>query len=804
MMRQLLASRPFWALLLSFLGLAGNAAAVHLFFLADFIFGSVAGMAAVALLGIRWGVLVAALSSLYTLVLWGHPYAVIIFTAETALVGYFYNRRGSNLALADLLFWGTLGVPMVFVFYHGIMDIPFGSSLLIALKQALNGVFNALLASGILLIVAFCCKNRYFQRANLEFRYASVQLSVLLGVILLAGGLPVVLEARDDRFTEQRKLLDKMVLLTDLADFEPNQGGAGFTLDAARRLIGWEDVTIYRTTTPPTPVPLVVQDARTSRSWQVLGSGVPELRLLEPFSETKNLKRWRASIYRYQRQINNSGWLVVEYPAAPLIDTLALQTTQRLGFLGALLTVGFVLSLLLSHGLGRPLIRLKTVAKDMVEQLAKQQKPQFPDNPITEYQEVTDTLRHVSEQLIDNFAALQRAQTSLESRVQEKTRELQNVNNLLYQVLDASTEMAIIATDVQGTILVFNSGAERMLGYSASEMTNRATPMAFHLPSEIKSRSKELSAELGVPIRGFDVFKSKVHKQGYEQRQWTYRSKAGREFPVQLTVTPIKEPGGDILGYLGIAVDVAERNKMDRMKDEFVSTVSHELRTPVTSITGALGLILGGQSGEINQQTQKLLKIANQNSQRLLELINDLLDVNRLISGAMSFNYLVLDLPPEMSRALEAHRTYAQQRAVTLLLDEIPNARVLVDPRRLQQVLTNLISNAVKFSGAGENVTLRAVIDADGRWVRVEVRDHGPGIPENKQHLLFKRFSQIDSSSSREQGGTGLGLAICREIITAMGGEIGVDSQPGQGSCFWFRLKLASETERGISDEATA
>jgi len=220
--------------------------------------------------------------------------------------------------------------------------------------------------------------------------------------------------------------------------------------------------------------------------------------------------------------------------------------------------------------------------------------------------------------------------------------------------------------------------------------------------------------------------------------------------------------------------------------------VSHELRTPLTSIAGSLGLITGGALGPVPPLLDNMLRIASQNSKRLSQLINDLLDMDKLIAGKMSFHLAEHALPDLLQEAAQAMQGYAEQHQVRVevLVDTEAGAAVVqVDPLRLQQVLSNYLSNAVKFSPPGRTVQLR-LATRQGRAV-VSVKDEGPGIPDEFRAQLFTKFSQADSSDRRQKGGTGLGLAITKELVERMGGTVGFESTPGLGATFWFELPLA-------------
>jgi signal transduction histidine kinase len=232
-----------------------------------------------------------------------------------------------------------------------------------------------------------------------------------------------------------------------------------------------------------------------------------------------------------------------------------------------------------------------------------------------------------------------------------------------------------------------------------------------------------------------------------------------------------------------------ERRRMEALKDEFISIVNHELRTPLTSIHGALGIINTRLGAELPEEARRLLDIAYRNSRRLTRLVDNVLDLQKIESGTVTFEIETQPLRPLLEQAVEANQPYATQLGVTLVLEEAPPAvRVAVDGDRVIQVLTNLLSNAAKFSPPGERVAVSAVSSA-GCW-RVAVTDHGPGIPESFRGRVFQRFAQADSSTTRPRGGTGLGLSICKAIVERMGGRIGFETSSGRGTTFYFDLPM--------------
>ena len=251
--------------------------------------------------------------------------------------------------------------------------------------------------------------------------------------------------------------------------------------------------------------------------------------------------------------------------------------------------------------------------------------------------------------------------------------------------------------------------------------------------------------------------------------------------------------GGDLAYTIITFADNTERKREDQMKSEFVSTVSHELRTPLTSICGGLGLLVGGALGNLPVTAMKIITVAHTNSLRLSVLINDLLDMEKLVAGKMDMHLESQALMPLVDAALEVNQAYAASHKVSLhVVRREDEVRVLVDAARLGQVLSNLISNAAKFSHENSRIEVSVMVCAglDQRRVRVSVQDYGIGVPLKFRERIFQKFAQADGGDTRQHGGTGLGLAISKQLIDQMQGEIGFDSEVGQGSVFYFELPV--------------
>ena len=268
-----------------------------------------------------------------------------------------------------------------------------------------------------------------------------------------------------------------------------------------------------------------------------------------------------------------------------------------------------------------------------------------------------------------------------------------------------------------------------------------------------------------------------------------YIRKDGTRYPILAQGILMKDPSGREVVW-SLAENITERKRLDQIKNEFVSTVSHELRTPLTSISGALSLVISGVLGEVNEEVCAMLKIAAKSSVRLSALVNDLLDMDKLLAGKMNLKIEHVDLLPLLDETVSGIASFAQSHEVEIVQVENTPMKIHTDSTRLIQVLTNLLSNACKHSERGGKVELHHAAGPDNSVI-LSVVDHGKGIPKEFRSRIFQKFAQADGSDSSDKKGTGLGLAICKELIERMGGVIGYESHEEKGSHFWIRLPRA-------------
>ena len=333
---------------------------------------------------------------------------------------------------------------------------------------------------------------------------------------------------------------------------------------------------------------------------------------------------------------------------------------------------------------------------------------------------------------------------------------------------------AILTLNPSGTVETMNAAAMRMFGWSAQVLGRRDV-------SVLLETGHQGDAGLMARIRAGGADAS-----GGLVQEMTGRRRNGEGFPVDVAFSPLELPTG--VHLVAVVRDITDRRRVEELKHQFVSTVSHELRTPLTSIAGSLGLLAGGAAGSLSERASRLIGIAHANSLRLVRLINDILDVEKLESGQINLQLQAVDLREVAIRSLDTVRGYADELGVTLELAEGPAAPVMGDADRLVQVVVNLLSNAAKFSPA--NGAVEIVVMPEARIVRLSVRDHGPGVPESFRARIFTKFAQADGSDTRQRGGTGLGLAIAKEIAERHGGRLWFESAPGEGATFHLDLPM--------------
>jgi two-component system sensor histidine kinase VicK len=364
---------------------------------------------------------------------------------------------------------------------------------------------------------------------------------------------------------------------------------------------------------------------------------------------------------------------------------------------------------------------------------------------------------------------------ALNQQIQAREQAEETVHQLAAIV--ESSDDAILALTPDGLILTWNPGAERLYGFSRNEVVGRHVSL-------LHARKHQQSALIEKIGKGEHVTHLEI----------VNLTKDGREIDVSLTVSPLMDRRGNVVGAATIARDITDRKLLDRMKDEFVGTVSHELRTPLTAIRGFIELVLDGDAGPLSETQREFLQIAVRNSDRLGGLINDILDVNRIESQRLEIRMEPIDLAAVLEEVATTFRMMADNKGLVFRYEVGPLPSILGDGPRLVQVFSNLLSNAIKYTPQGE-VGLTAA--ATGAGVEVSVYDSGIGLTDEELARLFTKFFRGRHPVVTESGGTGLGLVIAKAIVEKHGATIDVESRPGQGTRFRVILPLPKRMAPG-------
>jgi PAS domain S-box-containing protein len=395
--------------------------------------------------------------------------------------------------------------------------------------------------------------------------------------------------------------------------------------------------------------------------------------------------------------------------------------------------------------------------------------------------------------------ALQNLNQDLESKVDERTLELLKLNQKLlleveirkqveaevrrreaeFKALVEHSPDPIARIDRQSRLIYLNPSATELLGISLDELSQKS------IRDLSLSHANVESAEL--------LIKEVFDRGEVRTIENFVRDLQGKDKFYQTFLVPEFDDWGKVESILSIARDLTELKKVERIKDEFLSIVSHELRTPLTAIRGSLGLLATGVYDDKPEKAKRMLEIASFDCERLVRLVNDILNLERLRSEQVDLTKESCSISDSIERAVENLQSIADRAQIQIKVSSI-DASVCVSTDAILQVLTNLLGNAIKFSPSPS--TIDAIVELQGDFALFQIRDRGRGIPRDKLESIFQRFQQVDISDSRNKGGTGLGLAICKSIVEGHGGKIWVESSLGEGSCFYFTLPLDTSKAR--------
>ena len=397
-------------------------------------------------------------------------------------------------------------------------------------------------------------------------------------------------------------------------------------------------------------------------------------------------------------------------------------------------------------------------------------------------------------------------------------RALEDSLNDMRVILDSTSQVIIVETDLDHVIKKFNKGAENLLGYSAEEVVGKQKPGIFHKKDEVLAYAQNLEKQYQEKIDLHDVFTYKINRGELETSDWTYVRKDGSTFPVQLVVSAIKDENGNTKGYLGVSADISTLKAMEhsllkakhkaeaanRSKSEFLANMSHEIRTPLNGVIGFSDLLL---KTKLDTNQEKYMETVYASAVSLLDLINDILDFSKIEAGKLELSEERVNISEICGRSVEMIKQQAHQKELEVLLN-IPNgldANIMADGLRLRQILINLLSNALKFTHKGEielKVASKGLIDENQKKrYTFSIRDTGIGIAPQNLKKIFRAFDQADASTTRKYGGTGLGLTISNRLLELMNSKLEVTSELGEGTTFSFTVDFTTVDSQRIENK---
>ena len=752
---------------LTIAGVLGNYLHLPLLFGVDFIFGSIAVLLAIRLIGFKGALFVAIASGAYTFIIWGHPYALIIFTLEAMIVSWLLKQKTDSIILADLGFWIVVGMPLVWFFYAGLMQMSQNQTLLILFKQPVNGISNALIATFLLFLITKGLSLRSsYQRSN-KIHLRELIFSTIVAVSLTSTLLLFSYENKQNHNNYESTLKNQLEIYGDFLEHHIKDNN--LTSISASELKNDYHLTKRSTS-------IIILDKNNN----IISSSLPEelqnsfinsgkrstkdnqLSIWMPKRDNLPLMLWWKKAYYYLElplPTSRSEKLILLQSSQIIINKLQSDAAQTFSALFLLIIISALISYLISNLLSKTIIELSNSTKNIAEKLKNNVEIEWPESSISELSRLTSQTKLMSDNIAETF---------------------NDVNIQSTTIIESSID-AIITINSNGHIKNVNSACEKIFAYHRNELIDKE--FCKLISSENQDRFKSICQSFHTG-NSFENNQSRQESIGVR--------KHGELFPIEFSISLIPLKNKNL--FACVISDISQRKANEKLKNEFISTVSHELRTPLTSIKGALSLIQARKEVATKEEIDNMLSLSVRNVSRLSEIINDLLDFEKLDSEGIQYNIQLVNVVDCLSRLIEESSPMAEQAGITISLAINESLYIKVDSFRFSQVIRNFISNSIKFTPEGSCIEVGSIIENNS--VKIFVKDTGNGISESFRPYIFQRFAQADGSTTKKiQRGTGLGLAISKRITEDMGGEIGFESIEGKGSTFFIIFPLQKSSE---------
>lgn len=797
--------KPLLLIVLVGLGFFGNVFKIALFYNVDLIFGSFFVMIVVSLYGPVWGTVAGAVAASYTYVLWNHPYAILVFAIEAAFVGFIYSRRNSNLVLIDIAYWFILGMPLVYLFYHGVMKIDNTGTLLIMCKQAVNGIFNVLMARLVLMLLRRRWAKFFSLTWSGQWEFSYVLFNMIMAFVLLPSLFFTSIAGRLELRDIDNEIDSRLKLRSEAMGHVINSriGRSRNRVEQYAELVG-----------------------------EAIEEDDPEERVSRLLSEIAMGDTDFQGFYVISRR---KGFVVAEgfgRETSPALQERGLRSLKKITTAQANNRESMVKVLkppTEEKSLGAQLLILAPIQDRAGEYIGSIGAVKLSES-IYDFMQDILAERKTEAALVAEGGSLIFQTSEDEERIRKILRDVgtgDSDKELLWippvkrniSVMERWEETVHIRRRKLSAapgweLYSFASVAPYQQRVYRDSLNNLLLIIILILITAVISRFIALRYVL--PIRRLEKISTDLPRKLYEGGRPSWPR------------TILREIAGLVQNYRFMANSLKRtfaelRSEKERAetanvaKTKFLANMSHDIRTPMTAIKGMAEILL--EEEDLTREQREHIRTIEQSSTVLLGILNNILDLSRIESGKLVIEEVDFNVHETIDRILRMFSLSASVKDLELRssIEEGFPSSLRGDPLRIQQVLMNLVGNAIKFT---ENGSITVELEGkeklpvrfspgeaqNGEYLPVTfyVRDTGIGIPDDKKESIFESFSQADYSTTRKYGGSGLGLTISRELVSLMGGEISLSSTPGKGTVFFFTLPLQKVGSANVPAESSA